>query len=387
MTYRGGFHTCFCLTQVYHFSLGSRSEMTNITNSSVVIHQNETNLSKLMTLTEDHIPSNIFSMFMEYTSYVMICAATFGLAGNVLIIITYTKIGFSESINISYFALGISDILCVIFLSWNAICFLPAFSAGNVPFKPLEFVIPTGGFTSDIFQKTTAWITAFISFERCLCVVFPLKIKAIVKRRRTVGVIVIIFVLTVLPLAGITFYTYEFELRLDDVKNKSLVRVKYRDSVLSQTLTNVSLIYKVVFLNSIPFAIILVCAAVLAVNLKRSAAWRLGMTGKAYIETGKSSQTDDKAQRKYAKDIRVAKTVLTIGLTFIILGTLSTLRYLIVFFWSDFHASGAHAKLFKVIARLMFLLSLANSSVNFIIYYKMGTKFRITINNMLFGKS
>ena len=222
MTYRGGFHTCFCLTQVYHFSLGSRSEMTNITNSSVVIHQNETNLSKLMTLTEDHIPSNIFSMFMEYTSYVMICAATFGLAGNVLIIITYTKIGFSESINISYFALGISDILCVIFLSWNAICFLPAFSAANVPFKPLEFVIPTGGFTSDIFQKTTAWITAFISFERCLCVVFPLKIKAIVKRRRTVGVIVIIFVLTVLPLASITFYTYEFELRLDDVENKSL---------------------------------------------------------------------------------------------------------------------------------------------------------------------
>ena len=95
--------------------------MANISNSSVIIGQNENNLSKLMTLTEDHIPSNIFSMFMEYTSYVMICAAAFGLARNVLIIITYTKIGFSDSINISYFALGISDILCVIFLSWNAI--------------------------------------------------------------------------------------------------------------------------------------------------------------------------------------------------------------------------------------------------------------------------
>ena len=110
-------------------------------------------------------------------------------------------------------------------------------------------MIPTGGFTSDIFQKTTAWITAFISFERCLCVVFPLKIKAIVKRRRTVGVIVIIFVLSVLLLASISFYTYEFELRLDDAENKSLVRVKYRGFALSQTLTNVSFIYRVVFLK------------------------------------------------------------------------------------------------------------------------------------------
>ena len=129
------------------------------------------------------------------------------------------------------------------------------------------------------------------------------------------------------------------------------------------------------------------CATFLAVNLNTSAAWRLGITGKAYTETGKSNQTDEKAQRKYPKDIRVAKTVLTIGLTFIILGTLSTLRYFIALFWSDFHPSGAHAKLFKVIARLMSLLSLANSSVNFIIYYKMGTKFRITINNMFCGKS
>ena len=359
--------------------------MSIVTKKDAFLGYDQTEPTNLAMSSHGDIPGEIFYLLMEYTAYAMICISAFGMAGNILIIITYTKIGFSESINISYFALGVSDILCVIFLTWNAICFIPAFSDSDMPFLPKEFAIPTGGHTTDIFQKTTAWITAFISLERCLCVVFPLKIKIIVRRRRTIVIIVMIFILTVLPLASIVFYIYVFDVKFDAGNNQTLLRVTYRNSPLSNSLSNFKYIYKVVFLNSIPFAIILICAVVLAIHLNQSAAWRLGKSNASTNGNGTSNSNDEKAQKKYAKDMRIAKTVLAIALTFIFPGTLSTLRYVIALIVPEFQPVGAYAKFFRFTARLAFLLTLANSSVNFIIYYKMGTKFRATVNQILFG--
>ena len=94
-------------------------------------------------ITDSYISPWLYSLLMEYISCTMICMALFGLPGTILIIIIYTKMGFTESINISYCGLGISDFLCVVFAIWNAICFIPAFSKWDVPFVPTEIVIST----------------------------------------------------------------------------------------------------------------------------------------------------------------------------------------------------------------------------------------------------
>ena len=342
-----------------------------------IFRYNETESSNSVMFSQDFIPNNVFSLFMQSTSWIMVCAATFGFGGNVLIIVTYAKIGLSESINIHYLSLGVSDALFVLFLTWNGICSIPSFADSDIPFLSREFMVPTGGHTSAIFQKTTSWITAFISLERCLCVVFPLKIKTIVNRRRTIISIVLIFFASVLPLTSITFYTYVFEIKFDAVRNKSLLGARYRKSPLSDALTNVNYIYKLVFLNTIPFAVIILSAVVLAFQLHRSASWRLRTSGE-------SLGSDEKAHKKYAKDLAIAKTVLAIAVASIILGTLNNSRYLVAIFWPEFHSRGTQAKLFLLVARLMFLLSFANSSINFIIYYRMGTRFRITVRQLLF---
>ncbi|GFS05656.1 chemosensory receptor A [Elysia marginata] len=360
--------------------------MTNITIQGAFLNENKTDSSSSSLAVSSHgdIPAGYFSLLMEYTSYTMIFVAAFGMAGNILIIITYAKIGFSEPINISYFALGISDIFCVTFLTWNAICFIPDFADSDVPFVSREIVIPTGGFTSDVFSKTTTWITAFISLERCLCVVFPLKIKTIVRRRTTCLVISTIFVLTVLPLTGIVSYTYVLDYRYDSANNRTVLGVSIRNSSLTESLASVNYIYKLVFLNIIPFTIILLSSIFLGIHLNRNASWRLGNSSQEAKTNTQASNNDDKAHRKYTKDMRVAKTVLAIALAFIFLGTLSTLRILIAMNWTDFRPIGSHARLFRFTARLAFLLSLANSSVNFVIYYRMGSKFRATVKEIVF---
>ena len=157
-------------------------------------------LSKTVAFLNNKIPIWLYSLIMECISYAMVFVAVLGMAGNILIIITYTEIGFTESINISYCALAISDALCVSIVTWNAVCFIPDFVRMELPFIPREMVVPTGGAGSDIFFQTTAWITAGISLERCLCVVYPFKIRAFVTRRRTLFAVITIFTVICVPL-------------------------------------------------------------------------------------------------------------------------------------------------------------------------------------------
>ena len=329
------------------------------------------------------IPPWLYSLLMEYISYAMICVSVFGMAGKILIIITYIKIGFSESINISYCALGISDALCVTFITWNAICFIPAFSNWNPPVIPREFVIPTGGASTDIFCQTTAWITACISLERCLCVVFPFKVKTLVTRRRTLFGVITISSVIIVPLLGLNCVLYVFDKTFDIERNRTLLRLKYRNANLADKIYDIYVIYRTVFLNCLPLLTILICTIYLTIHLKISAKWRLGNShrpGKG--KENPDNTNDESAKRKYGKDMRVVKTVLSIAVAFLLLGTLSVLRLVVAMIWTEFRPLGGFGKSYRFTSRLAFLLLQTNSSVNFIIYYRMGSKFRQSVKDM-----
>ena len=322
------------------------------------------------------IPGSFFPILMACITYTMIIVAVFGIMGNTLIIIAFIKIGFSESINISYCALSISDFLCIAAFSWNAVCYIPEFSNSDLPFIAREVVVPTGGALSQIFGGTTAWITAFISLERCLCVVFPLKTKDIVKSKRTVIIILTIFVVGTTPLTCLTFSIYVFEEKFDETRNRSLITVDYRNSSFIDQLMDFNFIYTMIFTNTIPLIIILVCSIALVIKLSQSASWRRGNSS-ANCERNKNF-----SHRQNNKELRVIKTVLAIAAAFILPGSLSSLRYLIAVGWPVFRPIGAYSQYYRTMARVGFLLSLMNSSVNFLIYFQMGSKFRQIVNNM-----
>ncbi|GFR59301.1 chemosensory receptor A [Elysia marginata] len=229
--------------------------------------------------------SSLFSSLLGHISYVMIFIAFFGMLGNVLIIITFSKIGFTETINISYCALGLSDLLCVALFTYNAVCFLPAFANSNIPFLAREVVVPTGGATSDMFCEITAWITAFISVERCLCVVFPLKIKTIVSRRRTILTIVAIFFMAICPIMSITFYIYIFVKKFDARRNATVIGIRFRESSLADFLDDLNFMYKLVIMNIVPLVMVFVSSFTLAVHLNKIASWRLGNSDAASKNT------------------------------------------------------------------------------------------------------
>ena len=348
------------------FSNKSSSSSSSVTDTSISSAQD--------------VPSWLYFRLMGYLSYGMVVVTVFGIIGNALIIITYTKIGFSESINISYCGLGVSDCLCVTCITWNAICFIPTFSEWDLPIIPSKIGF---GAIVDIFNLITAWITAFISLERCLCVVFPFKIKDLATGKRTFCVVTTIFLMSMVPLLSIYFNVYKFEWNFNSERNRSLLGLRYSSTPLTDKIYNVYY-FKKIFLNFVPLVLILVCSIFLAIQLRISAKWRLRNSGTTGRGSGTSSSTDDAAhKRKYSRDMRTAKTVLAIAVAFIFLGNLNAGRHLIALVLPEFRPNGAYGRRYRLISRLSFLFLQANSSVNFIIYYKMGTKFRKAVNGMI----
>ncbi|GFR59739.1 peptide receptor GPCR [Elysia marginata] len=333
------------------------------------------------------IPAWMYLLMMEWISYAMSCVSLFGITSNILIIVIYVKIGFGESINISYCALAVSDALYVTFVTWNAICFIPAFTRLDLPFVPSQVVIPTSGASTDIFGQITAWITAWISLERCLCVMFPLKVRSFITRKRTLLVIMAISLLIAVPLTSINVVFFVFKNTHDTRRNQTLLKMFRRNVTSIDEVNNVYFVYKTIISNLLPLLIVMACAVYLTKQLQNSAKWRHGNAALPYYENKKSINQGDKVKkRKYNKDVRIAKTVLSIAVVFIFLGSLGVMRLLVTTMWSQFRPLGPYGRWYRLIARLSLLFSQMNSSVNFIIYYNMGTKFRQAANYMFFTK-
>lgn len=75
-----------------------------------------------------------------------------------------------------HLALSVSDLCCLVTLSLMNIGFTPDVVEADLPFDPKEVVYLVAATPHFTFSRVTSWITAFITMERCLCVLVPLKV-------------------------------------------------------------------------------------------------------------------------------------------------------------------------------------------------------------------
>ena len=60
-----------------------------------------------------------------YLAWSTLISGVFGIVGNIVILLVFYKLGFSETIHISYVALTVSDLCCVLFILWCSLCYFP----------------------------------------------------------------------------------------------------------------------------------------------------------------------------------------------------------------------------------------------------------------------
>ncbi|GFO38254.1 peptide receptor gpcr [Plakobranchus ocellatus] len=323
---------------------------------------------------------NIISVMVWF----MLGIGIIGIIGNILTIIVYIKLGFSETIHMSYLALAVSDHCIIITTMWCSICYFPLIKMFLNRFQIATdvglFANFTGVWPHFAFSKTTALITAWISLERCLCVVFPIKVKLLITRSVTKLVLLIIFVIGCGPVV-FAYIGRKSEWRFDPLRNQTKFYI-FGDGVKDLNLLNrfAFVLYGVVY-PVFSWVSVIVCTSFLIIKLRRSATWR-----KQNINDSPIHRDQVHERRIFTRTSRVTKTVVIVAIIFIVCSFPISLNLFYSTFEREYSLNGNLRYLILLNASFILLLSEINSSVNIIVFSVMGTRFRSTLLEILCRK-
>ncbi|BFZ15179.1 hypothetical protein BsWGS_18218 [Bradybaena similaris] len=293
------------------------------------------------------------------------CVTILGLIVNGLNIVVFVKQGVKDSVNISLLGLSISDFGSLFFHFFANLCWTPSIMKMDLPFYPHHLMYYLV-WEHIMFTRVTTGTTAWITFERCLCIVAPLKIKSIVTPRRTVTFIVALYVIMMSSVTPM-FYTTRIGWMFDSRRNKSLLGV-YK-------IANTGDIEKATFwsnniLPTIFFVFITICTIILVKALKKNAKWR-GKTASSQKNEGVSS-----------RDTKVVKMVTIISAVFISCYAPGTVVYIFLLVYPQMSYRGRQRNLLVAIFSILIHLEGINATANFFIYLTMSSKFKCTFRNM-----
>ncbi|GFO43430.1 chemosensory receptor a [Plakobranchus ocellatus] len=263
-------------------------------------------------------------------------------------------------------------------LAFNNV-FLP-FHAINVPFL-------ASGNPWAFLSRTIAWITAFISFERCLCILLPLNVKRIITPRNTLAALLMITLLTFGPFL-FAYLRYNFVWIFYPHLNATILDIMPNDNehiVLMEKI--VASICGVVH-PIVAFSIVIMCTMFLVVQLRKISSWRKSViSGKSQLEYKSGDNFASAAPPAQIgisqKEERLVKMVVVIATIFIVTYTPTCVMLLCSVVSDEFSMFGVYRKMFIICGFITFLGQSVSASINIVIYYTMASKFRSCLRRLL----
>ncbi|CAL1537211.1 unnamed protein product [Lymnaea stagnalis] len=316
---------------------------------------------------------DVLSFFMVFN--LLVCGVVlglFGICGNIANIRVFVKQGFHDSVNITLAALAVGDIGALVTLQATNIMTNPWFLGADLPFSPLDVVRLISFYPHSYFIRVCGFVTAFAAFERCLCVVAPLRVKGIITVRVAVVVNVLIFTITLFNVFPPYYFAY-FDWTFSPRANRSILAVAFRQDAdvafsMSYFITDLAVPY-------ITFVALISCTLVIIIKVKAKAAWRKSVSSSRLSSGGKVSN----------KETRLVQMLTAVSLIFIVCLIPQSSILTAVAINQDLSASGEHFDIALLCYCIAFLMETVNSSVNIIVYYKMSSRYRETFINLLKG--
>ncbi|KAL8620635.1 hypothetical protein ACOMHN_029525 [Nucella lapillus] len=221
------------------------------------------------------------------------------------------------------------------------------------------------------FLLVTNLISIVIAVDRWVCVTWPLRAASVMSTRNTGAVIT---VLSVLIFAGNQILAFKYDVTCAYVRGVTTRPLLYalpsrlyqRNPVLMDTLD------AFVFSSLVPTIAVLLTATtttLTALRLRRIALWRDGAARGSDVITQKEKS--------------LTSMLVVISCVFVICVSPRVVRAWCTFFFPEFRAWGKRCGLLLVTEALMNALLAANSTVNFFVYYTMGSRFRTTLSQLI----
>ncbi|GFO28726.1 chemosensory receptor a [Plakobranchus ocellatus] len=327
---------------------------------------------------------DIIFLVLVYTVQISNIAA---FIGNILNIAVFVKLGFSEPSNISLISLAATDLACVVFSLWTHLCILINFNDSILPFNATNVSYATTGGMFAFLTRTVAWITAFITFERCLCILVPLKVKTLITQRSTLMAMIIIVTLTFSPFFFI-YSRYSFVWVFYPHLNATLLDLEVNNEEYFIQIETVLVVICGVIQPILAMSIVLMCTVVLVIQLRKISSWRKFVTsakGQRGENSGEKPASSSPAgeERISQKEERLVRMVVAIATIFIVSNAPTCITLLCNVVFDEFSLFGVNRRIYVICSVIGVLGQSVSGSVNILIYYNMASKFRFHLRRFL----
>ncbi|XP_025099587.1 probable G-protein coupled receptor frpr-1 [Pomacea canaliculata] len=300
----------------------------------------------------------------------------FGFPANILNAVVFYRQGIGERINMCLFVLSLTDLvgLTAQFLRNLEQMYRALIKVRGV----LEENIV--GFTG--FSKVSQFITCVIACERFLCVFLPFKAQKYLKTSSMAAVIGVIGVFLLGGMWLIAGHKHTFTCVFDPLTNETDLASSYTSFYLDHKYVFDIIdvfVYTVVFSIVLQFLII-ITSILTVIKLYQAFMWRHlhGAVGSSH----KAQQSKD-LSRLSKKEVATTKMLLASSLLFIVCFSPIVMLQLSLYLVKDLSNSGRYYNLLSVLWKIVAVLRMVTASLNFVIYYHMGSRFRTTLKDIV----
>lgn len=303
---------------------------------------------------------------VELVNLVGLCGmlSLFGTVANIINLFVFYHQGLNTTVNISFFALAVSDLSCLVLQQCHIVVTLCRFSDLHIVYP--DFQHATGSWPHETFLRVTCSITAYITIERCLCIVFPLTIKRVLTLKRATAIIIGIYIITLaswIPLYTTSYIDWKFF----PSRNQTLLGLIFIDYEHIFTAIN----FTNAFFGVLSISVVEFVTMILIWQLREKSLWR------------KSANVQQKQSKSMSnRDKKAAVMVILIAIILIACYTPSVILCLVAFYYPEFGNGEKYLNIYQVSWSGAHVLENINSSVNIFLYLKMSTRYRTTFHSI-----
>ena len=299
-----------------------------------------------------------------------------GVPANVINMAVFYKQGLKDRVNLCLFALSLADELYLVqaMLTFGIDQLHLQFTTKERfgPMTRFVFNNNLAGFFGLTF--TSQVLSAIISSERCLCVLYPLRFQTLLKTK-TMAVIVVTVYLVVMTLYFFTSTRYRVACVFDTVHNT--VRYTAQTSKFYQQHEQLITYFdSFVFGAGIPVVVIIVVTTtttITAIKIRQAAAWREGTSS-----TSSSSSSSSRSSSISAGEIGLTKMLIGSSVLFIVcVSPMALLRFCWLFL-PEMNVGRRNHNFFLTSQWFKESFAYSNSTFNIFVYYTMGSRYRET---------
>ncbi|KAL8589835.1 hypothetical protein ACOMHN_020838 [Nucella lapillus] len=324
-------------------------------------------------------PENIVSkqthFWISTIIYAIIIPLLFlvGVPGNILSAAVFYRQGLRERINLCVFCLALMDlvVICVIF----GLGVEKAYRSLVGPFN--FFITYFVGLTG--FTWVSMFLSAVIAAERCFCVVSPLRAQRMLSTRTLAVVITSISLLLLTGMLVIAGPKHTEVCVFDPQTNTTSLIVYVTDYYLQNK--NILDIFDIfvyaLTLPSVFLAIVIVTTIITTAKLRSVLRWRQQSSSASGVQTSSTSET---------QMVALTWTLVATSVLFVLCTSPVLFVQMSIFFVKELKAGGRFHNLRTLSWGFIDLFRCINCSLNFFIYYRMGSRFRQTLKGLLGSK-